>query len=544
MSSHLHDVRRGHDVRHDHTVPVRRTPRDGRGYDVLVVGAGSGGLATAVSAARHGARVLVVDRRTEPSHHPRATGLSPRTMEILRIWGIDDAVRAHSVRVEPTVVTAATLVAPPRESGPPAGYPSFREILAVSPAVPLLCPQDLLEPVMADAARRLGVEIRFGAGLVALHVRPGGGPDAVVAELATGERVHARFVVGADGARSTVRAQLGIGVRHLGTWAEAVSVLFRPDLAPLLDRVDGRHRLPHPIYFLDLPRPGVLLPAGAGRWVYADMRYDGVAPEVPAEGWTPTLRAATGLPDLEPEVLDVQRFTVAAAVATAYRRGPGFLVGDAAHRTTPVPGVGLNTAVADGHELGWKLAWVARGLAGEGLLDSHEAERAPIGLAVASRSLLPDRHPDDGIVGDLGRTHRSAVVAADDERPAARTDLAARPGERAPHVWLRRGPNGRAGRRVSTLDLFDGRLTLVTGDGTAWAPAATTFDLQVLTAAEGSALARAYRLGPDAAVLVRPDGRVAWRRDEVGTRTDRRAVLADAVATALGHAAAPAALAG
>lgn len=517
--------------------------------DVLVVGAGSAGLATAISAARHGARVLVVDRRSKPSHHPRATGLSPRTVEILRSWGIDEAVRAHGVRIDPTFATAPTLVAPPREAGIPAGYPSFREILAVSPAVPLLCPQDLLEPIMADAARALGVEVRFGAGLTALHVRPDAGPRAVVAELVTGERVRARFVVGADGVRSTVRTQLGIGLRPLGTWAEAVSVLFRPDLA---ERLDGP---PRAIYFLDLPRPGVLLPVGAGRWVYTILRQDGGVPDVPADGWTATLRAATGLPDLEPDVLDVQRFTIAADVATAYRRGPGFLVGDAAHRTTPVPGVGLNTAVADGHELGWKLAWVARGLAGEDLLASHEAERAPIGLAVAARSLLPDRHPDDGLVGDLGRTHRSPVIAADDERPAARVDLAARPGERAPHVWLR--VTGRRGR-VSTLDLFDGRLTLVTRTGGAWARAAsdlhvldaeptsplarTAPDLQVLGADPGSPLARAYRLGPDAAVLVRPDGRVAWRRD--AACADAVAALADAVALTLGRARVPAALAG
>ena len=263
--------------------------------------------------------------------------------------------------------------------------------------------------------------------------------------------------------------------------------------------------------------------------MYVPLRFDGSAPPVPVDGWTPALRAATGLPDLEPEVLDVQRYTIAAAVATAYRRGPGFLVGDAAHRTTPVPGVGLNTAVADGHELGWKLAWVARGIAGEELLDSHEAERAPIGLAVAARSLLPDRHPDDGLVGDLGRTHRSSVVAADDDRPAARTDLAARPGERAPHVWVRHG-----GRRASTLDLFDGHLTLVTGEDATWARASRTFGLQVLEAAPDSRLAHAYRLGPDTAVLVRPDGRVSWRADAASI--DPRAALADAVGLTLGHA--------
>jgi 2-polyprenyl-6-methoxyphenol hydroxylase-like FAD-dependent oxidoreductase len=504
--------------------------------DVLVVGAGSGGLATALSAARHGASVLVVERRSKPSAVPRATGISVRTMEILRTWGLADAVRAHGVATDLEAATARTLLDPPSSSGRAGGYPTLREILEVSPVLPLVCPQDLLEPVLEEEIRRLGGEVRRGVRLTGLRVTP----DGVHAELAGGARVHARFVVGADGTRSTVRGALGIGLRHLGTWAELLQVVFRPDLTP---RLPG---LPRPITFVEHPEPGVLLPLGAGRWGYGLLRFDGTRPEIPAD-WAPLLRAATGFPDLEPEILGVQHATLAAAVATAYRAGPGFLVGDAAHRTTPVAGVGLNTAIQDGHELGWKLAWAARGLAGDDLLDSHEAERAPVGLAVATRSLTPANHPHDGLPADLGRTHRSAVIAAspaDDEEdpPAARTDLAARPGERAPHAWVRH-----AGRQVSTLDLFDGRVTVLTGsDGAGWerGPAADV-PLRVLVAGrdlQGRAVERAYRLRPGSAVLVRPDGRVAWRHD--GPCADRAAALHAAVATALGRRSVPAALAG
>ena len=108
------------------------------------------------------------------------------------------------------------------------GYPAPREILDVSPVLPLACPQDVLEPVLVDAVRRAGGEIRFGTPLVALTF----GPDGVRAELGSGPRVHARFVVGADGTRSTVRAALGIATTHLGTWAHAVQVLFRPGTPP------------------------------------------------------------------------------------------------------------------------------------------------------------------------------------------------------------------------------------------------------------------------------------------------------------------------
>ena len=505
--------------------------------DILVVGAGPGGLATALSAARHGARVLVVEHRPGTSTHPRATGINLRTMEIFRTWGVARAVRAQAIRVDPDSATAATLIAPPRSVGRTGGYPSAREILEVSPALPMACPQDVVEPILADAVRRHGGEIRFNAGLEALDVHPGG----VHATLATGERVAARFVVGADGTRSTVRAALGIGLRHLGTWAEAVSVLFRPDLARWLPG-----GLPRPLTLVDVPQPAAFTPMGDGRWVYFPLRFDGGRPDIPAEGWTPTLRAATGLPHLEPEVLDVQRVTLAAEVATSYRAESGFLVGDAAHRTTPVGGVGLNAAVRDGHELGWKLAWVVRGLAGEALLDSHDAERSPVGLAVAARSLDIEGRPEDGLPTVLGDTLRSAVIAADNDLvpPATRTDLAARPGERAPHAWVRHG-----GRRRSTLDLFDGRLTLVTGPaGAAWARAGaaiTGVPLQVLVAGrelDSRALTRVYRLGPGSAVLVRPDGRVAWRYD--GTCAHHGAELSGAVATALGRTAVPATLAG
>jgi putative polyketide hydroxylase len=494
--------------------------------DVLVVGAGPAGLATAISAARHGARVLVVERRASTSAHPRATGLSTRTMEILRGWGVADAVRARSVESALEVAITRTASEPPL-AVQPTGYPTPRAALAVSPSMPALCAQDHLEPLLVDALLELGGEIRFATALTGLCSTP----DGVRAEIGRAGRVRARFVVGADGPRSRVRRALGIGVQRLGALGEFVQAVFRPDLAELTGQPI------RPLTIVTHPEAeGVLLPVGDGRWAFAHEWHPerGETPDYSAARWTALLRTATGLPELAPEILSVLPFTMAADVATSYRAGNGFLVGDAAHRMTPVGGVGLNTAVHDGHELGWRLAWSVRGLGGDALLDSYAAEREPVGRANAERSLRrgePD--PADGLSGDLGRTYLSAVLAGVEPAPPRR-DRAARPGERAPHAWIRH-----EGRRCSVLDLFDGRLTVLAGaDAGPWRAAAGRIPgvpLQVLSTDTEPTLRRTYRLAPGSAVLVRPDGIVAWRHD--GLSRDPASALSAAVATGLGQVA-------
>jgi len=496
--------------------------------DVLVVGAGPAGLATAVSALRHGARVLVVERRPDTSSIPRATGVSTRTMEILRTWGLADAVRARAIDADPEVAIGPTLVDSTRM--PAHAIPSLRAALAVSPTHPLACPQDHLEPVLVEEVRRLGGEVRFATAFAGLRAGPGG----VRADLRGGGQVRARFVVGADGPRSPVRTALGVGVDHLGTIGDFVQALFRADIGTALGR------RPAAIAFLSHPdAPGVLLPVGDGRWTFVQERTHG-AGERSAARWVAVIRAATGMPGLDVELLGTQTFTMAADVAARLRSGLGFLVGDAAHRMSPAAGVGMNTAVHDGHELGWKLAWVLDGRAGDALLDSWAAERGPVGRANAERSLrLTDTDPGDGLPIDLGRTYRSSAILTDldGDPPPHRTDRAARPGERAPHAWVRRD-----GRRVCTLDLLADRLTLLVGsDDAGWARAAQRIGPPVTTLVVGrelvdhrGALARGYRLGPGSAVLVRPDGVVAWRHD--GPCPDHRAALGLAVATALGRA--------
>lgn len=517
-----------------HTVPTT-TDRP----DVLVVGAGPAGLATALSAARHGARVLVVERHRGTSIHPRASGISTRTMEILRSWGVADEVRAASAAVEVRVASATTLADPEYTLGP-TGFPEPREALAVSPALPACCPQDRIEPILLAAVRRAGAEVRFDTELVDLQV----GADAVharVRDRATGEEtaVRAAFVVGADGPRSTVRGAVGVGTERFDGLGPHIQLLFRADLSPATgSRRYGLYSVTHP------DAAGLVIAFGEDRYGYARPCPPGEAASYDAARWTRLLRAATGIADLRPELLSTATFDLAAELATATRVGRAFLVGDAAHRMTPVGAVGLNTAVHDGHGLGWKLAWAARGLGGEALLESHVAERRAIGERNTHRSLRPGVvDPADGVAGDLGSRYRSAVIDREGTDGTLGPDLVApdeafaRPGTRAPHVWVRVD-----GRRRSTLDLFDGHLTLLAGrDGGAWrrAAAAVSGDVPLTVHVAGDDLpdpggrvARAYRLTDTAAVLVRPDGYVAWRADAAG---DPVAALSAAVDTALGR---------
>ena len=173
-----------------------------------------------------------------------------------------------------------------------------------------------------------------------------------------------------------------------------------------------------------------------------------IAAAFPLDRMLATIREVAGRPDLEVELLATSTFAFAAQVATRWRDGRAFLVGDAAHRMTPRGGRGMNTAIADGHDLGWKLASVVNGRAGAALLDTYEAERGPIGRRNVAMSMVEGGGgTDDGLLEDLG-------------------PLDAQPGQRAPHVWLD-GPDVAA--RRSTLDLAGTGFALVaTGAVEAW----------------------------------------------------------------------------
>ena len=482
----------------------------------LIAGGGPVGLTVGLLLGRRGIDCLVVERRLGTSVLPRATGVNVRSMEIFRGLGLEEQIRSVSLAGDgvPFLLAGETVAGPARTrvesdqylSAMPPGWPS--------PAQACWCAQDQLEPLLLAAAQACAsTALRFGAELVSVTDN-GDQVRAVLRDTGTGDTqmVEAAYLVGADGVHSTVREQLGIGARGQEAFASELTILFRADLEPALH---GRRFFLYRIENGEVS--GILRPARtSGRWLFGTPAPAGTTPGRCAE----LLRAAVGDPGLDVEIIATGAWQAAALVADAFIQGRVVLAGDSAHQHTPGGGFGLNMGIGDAHNLAWKLAAVLDGWAGPGLLGTYETERRP--LAQLTTKLSAERLQAGvarsarilGVV--LGAEYQAGAFVPDGSPPPATTDPVtdyrpcARPGHRAPHLWLD------PGRTISTLDLFNtGELTLLTAEPGAWQAAATAavdngipLHVQELRA---PAWPGSYEVEPHGAVLVRPDGYVAAR---------------------------------
>ncbi|MFI9508936.1 FAD-dependent monooxygenase [Nocardia sp. NPDC052566] len=503
---------------------------------VLIAGGGSVGLFAALCLASHGVEALVVEEQPGPSIHPRATGLGPRTLEFLRQLGLVAAVDAVAVDMSDRglgKIVTETLAALDL-SGVPDQTP-VRDVWGLDRITPTAirgtCPQHRLDAVLAPAARERGATLRFGARLVSFEQDAAG----VTALLDDGSTVRADYLVAADGVRSATRDALGIGATGPGGLGiPKINILFRADLRPY---TGGRQFVTCNI--TTPAAPGMLVTVdGALEWVFhTDYHPDrGQSPaDFTEERCLALIRAAVGDPGLEAQILSQLPWRPRGSVADRFQDGRVFLVGDAAHAVSPIGAFGLNTGVADAHNLAWKLAAVLHGQAGPALLDTYAAERRPVALDTLEQALLRFRNPRlhwdsspetvaaraaaggrNAPVVHLGYRYDSAAVI--DPQPAlpstedAELCMDGAAGSRLPHHWIR--------DRVSTLDLVDTHFTLLTGSaGAAWLRAAkeAAAELDIpLDAFELDEWPARVALGPAGALLVRPDQMIAWRATEPG----------------------------
>jgi len=526
---------------------------------IVIVGGGPVGLAAALEFARYGVRSLLLERHHSTTWHPKARNLNTRTMEIARGWGRAVHDELTAVNLPPgwtsQIIYARTLAGEELGRMPTRGFAGFGR--KVSPEIPLLSSQDVFEPILRRGAEATGLaELRFGHEAVQVDAGMSTGDDRVVVtvrELPSERRyqVEAEYLIAADGAASSIRSQMGIeldGPKGIGHF---VNVYFKADLDPLV-----AHR-PAILYFVaGEDARGVFQPLDArGRWL-CQINYDGTSTAF--EAYTPEhcidwIRTAVGDPACAPDILAVATWTMNATVARRLVTGRIILAGDAAHQLPPTGGFGMNTGIQDVHNLAWKLAVVCAGVAGSKLLETYDSERRPVARFNADRSLDNSRMvarisaaatdgADDGpspeetvaesrrygnFLGmELGFSYDSAAIVADGTEAPSREDAVidyvptGRPGHRAPHVWLERD-----GERCSTLDLFGSGFTLLAGaSGTSWLDAArmTGDRLGIQPAGftigsggdfqdEPGDWTRQYGVYDDGAVLVRPDGHVAWR---------------------------------
>jgi 2-polyprenyl-6-methoxyphenol hydroxylase-like FAD-dependent oxidoreductase len=513
---------------------------------VLIVGAGPVGLATAIELGRRGIHCLVVERNDRVGHAPRAKTTNVRTREHFRRWGIADRLRAASplgVSFPSNIIFCTRLAGHELSRVENAMYcaPGRNPLYAEHAQ---WVPQYTVEEVMRVYAQSLpSVELRFGCELLALE-QSSDGVQARLRELnGGGEHVlRADYVVGADGARSTVREAIGAKLEGSYGLSRNYNVVFR---APGIDQA---HRLgPAIMYWQVNPDcPSLVGPMDRDdTWFFMPT---GVSPEFRlAAGDAPAMiRRATGL-ELPLEVLSIDEWTASRFLGDRYRDRRVFLAGDACHLHPPFGGYGMNMGVADGVDLGWKIAAVLQGWGGPALLDSYETERRPVHSmvldeAVANHALLGNQLWADGLEdatpqgealrASVGARIQSAKVREFvtlgvvkgyryDDSPVVVPDGTAapghdhinyvptsRPGAIAPHAWLHDGS--------SLYDHFGAGFTLLVRDASSdlvqrarAEAAAAGVPLAVIAPTEAGVAAQ-Y---PTAATLVRPDQHVAWRGD-------------------------------
>lgn len=514
---------------------------------VLIVGAGPVGLALAGDLGWRGIDSILIEQGDGAITQPRMDMVGIRTMEFCRRWGIVDDVESSGYNRNYTQDCAWVTSLNGYEFGREP-FPSPREEKAPpqSPQKRERCPQNFFDPVLRRFAESTHhVDLRHNSTLLDFEDLG----DCVVARVQTPEgltTIKAEYLVGADGGASRVREKLGITMSGEGVLTYTTNAIFRTDNLEALHHLEPAYRY----IFIGPEGTWATLVAIDGRknWRFS-MVGDKEKRKISEEEMRCAIVRAVGV-DFDFEILSTLPWIRRQLVADEYRRGRCFLVGDAAHLTSPTGGFGMNTGVLDAVNLSWKLAAAVQGWGGDALLDTYEAEQRPVAVRNVNeagenlrRMLTPRVATPDPLIfsgegpeaeqarreyGEryteamrrewfsigvhLGYMYNSAIVIPDGT-PAPVDEVSsyeptARPGSRAPHFWLESGR--------SVLDEFGREYVLVSFAGADSAGLGDAFEaakvpMRVLEVEDDAA----RELYAADLVLVRPDGQVAWRSNSL-----------------------------
>ncbi len=495
---------------------------------VVIVGAGAVGLCASVALEKFGIQHMILEKHPSTSIHPKARGVNVRTMEICRTLDVE-----RNIRQEELTSSAHRFLWMNNLQGDIQGevVPTL-EKEEVSPTAHCLISQDVFEQkLLASIETKKQAQICFNTRLIDIQQ-----DDDIVkctiedVESKARKVIKCQYLIAADGAHSFVREHLNIKMNGTPSLGTHVSVYCSANLSSYFQ--DKPFAV---LAFTDKSQMGrvVLSVDLKHRWIFSKRTNDGKT--LTEEEGCQLVRDTVDDPSLNVNVINISKWEMAALNAQQYRHGRVFLCGDAAHRIPPTGGMGMNTGIGDAHNLTWKLAYAIKGYANDELLDSYETERKPLAQTTIDWSIknsdrlrsifqsLADNNKEEfqkklkaqskhinhlGL--DIGYAYLSDTYKFDPNSYESKAVV----GMRAPHCWF-----SYQEKIISTIDLFTHQYVILLGERCA-------INTDNLPINKNSPLIKLvigtniitinqdyydrYQLSKTQAILVRPDGHIAW----------------------------------